>query len=268
MRQAAEEGLNASECSPSGHEWRRRPPSCRPHWTKTGRSPDRCWPGRWTGDGRIRGQPRMGRIVAAPTAGSCGILPAVILTLAEEKALDERTAGLGSGQRRHRDVIANQASLSRCGRALPGRMRLSAAMAAAAAVEMLGGSPLQACRSLCDRPEIRVGLVCDPVAGWSRCPASSANASGAANALVCRGTGSGRHRKRYPGRRGDRWRCVLSATSCRPACAKRLPAAWPQPRPAAISPADWPDAVRVTELTDQARSPPWPYRMFRFWFSR
>ena len=128
---------------------------------------------------------RMGRIVAAPTAGSCGILPAVILTFAEEKALDERTAVLGlwtaSGIGM---VIANQASLSGAEGGCQAECGSAAAMSAAAAGEMLGGSPRQAAEACAIALKAVLGLVCDPVAGLVEVPCIKRNASGAANALV------------------------------------------------------------------------------------
>lgn len=128
---------------------------------------------------------RMGRIVAAPTAGSCGILPAVILTLAEEKGLDERAAVLGlwtaSGIGM---VIASQASLSGAEGGCQAECGSAAAMAAAAAVEMLGGSPRQAAEACAIALKAVLGLVCDPVAGLVEVPCIKRNASGAANALV------------------------------------------------------------------------------------
>ena len=128
---------------------------------------------------------RMGRIVAAPTAGSCGILPAVILTLAEEKGLDERAAVLGlwtaSGIGM---VIASQASLSGAEGGCQAECGSAAAMAAAAAVEMLGGSPRQAAEACAIALKAVLGLVCDPVAGLVEVPCIKRNARGAANALV------------------------------------------------------------------------------------
>jgi L-serine dehydratase len=84
----------------------------------------------------------MGRIVAAPTAGSCGIIPAVLLTLKEENDLAEErvvmslftAAGLGM-------VIAKKASISGAEGGCQAECGSAAAMAAAAAVELMGGTP-------------------------------------------------------------------------------------------------------------------------------
>ncbi|MEO1814566.1 MAG: L-serine ammonia-lyase, iron-sulfur-dependent, subunit alpha [Acetobacterium sp.] len=127
----------------------------------------------------------MGRIVAAPTAGSCGIIPAVLLTLQEENDLSEErvvmslftAAGLGM-------VIARKASISGAEGGCQAECGSAAAMAAAAAVELMGGSP-QMCAHACAMALKSVlGLVCDPVAGLVEVPCVKRNASGAANALI------------------------------------------------------------------------------------
>ena len=127
----------------------------------------------------------MGRIVAAPTAGSCGIIPAVLLTLKEENNLAEdqvvmslfTAAGLGM-------VIARKASISGAEGGCQAECGSAAAMAAAAAVELMGGSP-QMCAHACAMALKSVlGLVCDPVAGLVEVPCVKRNASGAANALI------------------------------------------------------------------------------------
>jgi L-serine dehydratase len=127
----------------------------------------------------------MGRIVAAPTAGSCGIIPAVLLTLQEENDLTEErvvmslftAAGLGM-------VIAKKASISGAEGGCQAECGSAAAMAAAAAVELMGGTP-QMCAHACAMALKSVlGLVCDPVAGLVEVPCVKRNASGAANALI------------------------------------------------------------------------------------
>lgn len=127
----------------------------------------------------------MGRIVAAPTAGSCGIIPAVLLTLQEENNLAEdqvvmslfTAAGLGM-------VIAKKASISGAEGGCQAECGSAAAMAAAAAVELMGGTP-QMCAHACAMALKSVlGLVCDPVAGLVEVPCVKRNASGAANALI------------------------------------------------------------------------------------
>jgi L-serine dehydratase len=127
---------------------------------------------------------RMGRIVAAPTAGSCGILPAVILTLAETYSLSDEKAALalfaasGIGL-----VIAGNASLSGAEGGCQAECGSAAAMAAAAATELMGGTPGQAAHACAIALKSVLGLVCDPVAGLVEVPCIKRNASGAANAL-------------------------------------------------------------------------------------
>lgn len=127
----------------------------------------------------------MGRIVAAPTAGSCGIIPAVLLTLQEEYDLAEdqvvmslfTAAGLGM-------VIARKASISGAEGGCQAECGSAAAMAAAAAVELMGGTPQMSAHACAMALKSVLGLVCDPVAGLVEVPCVKRNASGAVNALV------------------------------------------------------------------------------------
>lgn len=127
----------------------------------------------------------MGRIVAAPTAGSCGIIPAVLLTLKEENDLSENqvvmslftAAGLGM-------VIAKKASISGAEGGCQAECGSAAAMAAAAAVELMGGTPQMSAHACAMALKSVLGLVCDPVAGLVEVPCVKRNASGAANALI------------------------------------------------------------------------------------
>lgn len=127
----------------------------------------------------------MGRIVAAPTAGSCGIIPAVLLTLREENNLTEgqvvmslfTAAGLGM-------VIARKASISGAEGGCQAECGSAAAMAAAAAVELMGGTPQMSAHACAMALKSVLGLVCDPVAGLVEVPCVKRNASGAANALI------------------------------------------------------------------------------------
>ncbi|ODA40936.1 L-serine ammonia-lyase, iron-sulfur-dependent, subunit alpha [Desulfosporosinus sp. BG] len=127
----------------------------------------------------------MGKIVAAPTAGSCGVLPAVLLTV--EKALEVAehdlvlalftAAGLGM-------VIAERASVSGAESGCQAEIGSAAAMAAAAAVELAGGSPSQTADAAAIAMKSMLGLVCDPVAGLVEVPCVKRNATGASIALV------------------------------------------------------------------------------------
>ncbi len=127
----------------------------------------------------------MGRIVAAPTAGACGILPAAILTILEERRLPEEVgvmglftaAGIGT-------VIAKRATISGAEGGCQAECGSAAAMAAAALVEMVGGEADQAAHACAIALKNVLGLVCDPVAGLVEAPCIKRNAMGVANALV------------------------------------------------------------------------------------
>lgn len=126
----------------------------------------------------------MGKIVAAPTAGSSGILPAVLLTVKEEFGISREdivrslftSAGIGM-------VIAKQASISGAQGGCQAECGSASAMAAASAVELLGGTPSMAAHACAIAFKNVMGLVCDPVAGLVEVPCVKRNASGAVNAL-------------------------------------------------------------------------------------
>ncbi len=127
----------------------------------------------------------MGKIAAAPTAGSCGILPSVLITMMEERAIPERkiimslfTAGaIGM-------VIAKRACISGAQGGCQAECGSAAAMAAAALVEVLEGTPLMSANASAITMKAVLGLVCDPVAGLVEVPCIKRNAIGAANALA------------------------------------------------------------------------------------
>jgi L-serine dehydratase len=127
----------------------------------------------------------MGRIVAAPTAGASGVLPAVLLgvgaqTGASEEALTEAlfaAAGIGS-------VIATRATLSGASGGCQAEIGSGSAMAAAAAVELSGGTPEQAGHAAALALQGQLGLVCDPVGGLVEVPCVFRNATGASVALA------------------------------------------------------------------------------------
>jgi L-serine dehydratase len=127
----------------------------------------------------------MGRIVAAPTAGSCGIMPAVILTLkeenriAEEKAVMSLFTAAAVGM-----VIARKATISGAEGGCQAECGSASAMAAAAVAEMMGGTPSNAVDACAIALKSVLGMVCDPVAGLVEVPCIKRNASGAVNALV------------------------------------------------------------------------------------
>jgi len=127
----------------------------------------------------------MGRIVAAPTGGASGVLPAVVLTVgaqtsASEEALTEAlfaAAGIGG-------VIATRATLSGAAGGCQAEIGSGAAMAAAAAVELSGGTPAQAGHAAALALQGQMGLVCDPIGGLVEVPCVYRNATGAAVALA------------------------------------------------------------------------------------
>ena len=127
----------------------------------------------------------MGRIVAAPTAGASGILPGTLLTTAQEQGWpDERvveglfTAGaIGF-------LIARNATVAGADGGCQAETGSAAAMAAAALVEMAGGTPRQALHAAATALKNVMGLVCDPVAGLVESPCVKRNALGAANAMI------------------------------------------------------------------------------------
>jgi len=127
----------------------------------------------------------MGRIVAAPTGGSCGILPGVPLSVGERVgATDESlidalfTAGAAGS------VIARRATVSGAAGGCQAECGSAAAMAAAAAVQLGGGTPQQCVQAVALSLKGLMGLVCDPVAGLVEVPCIKRNATSAGVALA------------------------------------------------------------------------------------
>lgn len=127
----------------------------------------------------------MGRICAAPTAGACGILPAVMLTVqenldaTEEQVLHGLIVATGIGT-----VITKNATVSGAEGGCQAECGVAAAMAAAGAVYMAGGTP-EMCANACAIALMNcMGLICDPVAGLVQLPCSFRNASQSVNALA------------------------------------------------------------------------------------
>ena len=127
----------------------------------------------------------MGVIVAAPTAGSAGVVPAVLLALEEEFELREETLldGLfAAGAVGY--LLMKHASVSGAQAGCQAEVGSASAMAAAAAVIMMGGTPEQAFDAASIALSNLLGLVCDPIAGLVEAPCQSRNAIGAANAIT------------------------------------------------------------------------------------
>ena len=127
----------------------------------------------------------MGRIVACPTAGSCGILPAVILTVGERLELneDELIQGLLASSAVGM-IIAQNATLAGAEGGCQAECGSAAAMGAAATVEMMGGTPEMALDAGAIVLKNILGLVCDPVAGLVEVPCAKRNFAGAVSALT------------------------------------------------------------------------------------
>lgn len=127
----------------------------------------------------------MGKIVAAPTAGSSGILPAAIVSIREKYGLDERTVqnglltSIGIGQ-----IVAKYATFAGAEGGCQAECGAASAMAASAIVEMLGGTEEQIFHAASISLINVLGLVCDPIAGLVQYPCSFRNASGVMNALI------------------------------------------------------------------------------------
>lgn len=127
----------------------------------------------------------MGVIVAAPTAGGAGVLPAVLTGFAAARRIDEErvvdalaTAGLIGA------VIAERASLSGAEGGCQAETGAAAAMAAGAVTEMLGGTPSQAAHATALAMQGTLGLICDPLGGLVELPCVFRNATGSAIAMA------------------------------------------------------------------------------------
>ena len=128
----------------------------------------------------------MKRIVAAPTAGSCGVLPAVLIPLAERDGISDEAivkalfAAAGFGQ-----VIASRASISGAEGGCQAEIGAASAMAAAALVSIKKGTPDMGANACAMALMNLMGLVCDPVAGLVEIPCVKRNVVGAVNAISC-----------------------------------------------------------------------------------
>lgn len=127
----------------------------------------------------------MKRIVAAPTAGACGVLPAVLVTycheynVPEEKMIEAMYVAAGVGQ-----VIANRAYLAGASGGCQAEIGSGSGMAAAAICHVRGGSAEQLGHACAMALKNLMGLVCDPVGGLVEVPCVKRNVGGAVNALA------------------------------------------------------------------------------------
>jgi L-serine dehydratase len=128
---------------------------------------------------------RMGTIVATPTAGSSGILPAVLFTAEEELGYDDDqlvrgllvAAGIGQ-------VIVARASVAGATGGCQAETGSAAAMASAALTELRGGTPPMVAQAVAFTLQGMLGLICDPVAGLVEVPCLTRNVSGAVQAVA------------------------------------------------------------------------------------
>lgn len=182
MRAAVEEGLASDEPTPSGMTGGRA--------RRLAASEVRLVGDDFTGllaraIATLEVNARMGLIMAAPTAGAAGVVPAVLLTLAPSRGWDEDrlvnamlvAGGVGA-------VIAERASIAGAGGGCQAETGSAAAMAAAAVTYLEGGSPEQVAQAVALTLQGMLGLICDPVAGLVEIPCAYRNASAAVHAVA------------------------------------------------------------------------------------
>ena len=131
----------------------------------------------------------MRRIVAAPTAGACGVLSAVLVTaskngisgetMEEERILEALYVAAGIGA-----VIAKRAYIAGASGGCQAEIGSASAMAAGALTALLGGTPQQICHAAAMALKNLLGLVCDPVGGLVEVPCVKRNVIGAVGALA------------------------------------------------------------------------------------
>lgn len=127
----------------------------------------------------------MKRIVAAPTAGACGVLPAVLLPIYNQGGIDNQKiiealyVGAGIGQ-----VIASRAFISGAAGGCQAEVGSASSMAAGALVHIKGGNTEQILHAAAMAMKMLLGLVCDPVAGLVEVPCIKRNVAGSVNAVA------------------------------------------------------------------------------------
>ena len=127
----------------------------------------------------------MRRIVAAPTAGACGVMPAVLIPLWKRERIPEKkmlealyvASGIGA-------VIAAKAGISGAAGGCQAEIGSASAMAAGALTYLHGGTSQQICHAVAMAIKNLLGLVCDPVAGLVEVPCVKRNVVGAMNAIA------------------------------------------------------------------------------------
>ena len=127
----------------------------------------------------------MGLIVAAPTAGSAGVVPGVLLALADEHNIDDNALYKGLiNASAIGYILMRNASVSGAEAGCQAEVGAASAMAASAIVEIMGGTPEMCLDAASFAISNLLGLVCDPIAGLVESPCQSRNAIGVANAIT------------------------------------------------------------------------------------
>ncbi|MBM7647169.1 L-serine dehydratase [Bacillus ectoiniformans] len=127
----------------------------------------------------------MGTICATPTAGSAGVVPGTLFAVREKlKPSREEMIHFLFTAGAFGYIVANNASISGAAGGCQAEVGSASGMAAAAIVEMAGGTPAQSAEAMAITLKNMLGLVCDPVAGLVEVPCVKRNAMGAANAMV------------------------------------------------------------------------------------
>ncbi|MGN0413841.1 MAG: L-serine ammonia-lyase, iron-sulfur-dependent, subunit alpha [Lachnospiraceae bacterium] len=127
----------------------------------------------------------MRRIVAAPTAGSCGVLPAVLLSYESQydcprqKIIEALFVAAGIGQ-----IIAERASIAGASGGCQAEIGSASAMAAGALTYLLGGKEPEICSAVAISLKGLLGLTCDPIGGLVEVPCVKRNVIGAVNAVT------------------------------------------------------------------------------------
>ena len=128
----------------------------------------------------------MGLIVAAPTAGSSGVVPGVLLALQDDRDLSDDllyTGLLNASAVGY--ILMRNASVSGAEAGCQAEVGAASAMAASAVTEMMGGTPEMCLQAATIALSNLLGMVCDPIAGLVEAPCQSRNSIGAANAITC-----------------------------------------------------------------------------------
>jgi L-serine dehydratase len=128
----------------------------------------------------------MKRIVASPTAGSCGVMPAAYIAAkklychSDESIVRSMVVAAGIGE-----VIARRAFIAGATGGCQAEIGTAAAMTSGGLVALKGGTPMQIANAVAMVLKSMLGLVCDPVAGLVEVPCVKRNVTGAANAVIC-----------------------------------------------------------------------------------